>query len=77
MPLLSLLQGVKNSKKTSLFEFGLEALKAFKVLKDIFTKVPVLTHYTPGLYIIVKTNILVFTIRGVLSQLYSEEIEGH
>ena len=71
------MKGAKNSKKTGYFILGQEALSTFRVLKEVFQKVPVLAYFILGRYTIVETDILVFTIVEVILQLVREDTEAY
>jgi hypothetical protein len=50
---------------------------AFKLLKEAFTKAPVLVHFDPELPIILKCDVSDWAIAGILSQLNPSTGEIH
>ena len=52
-------------------------MNTFRVLKEVFQKVLVLAYFILGRYTIVETDISVFVIVEVISQLVREDIEAY
>ena len=48
------------------------ARKGFTWLRQMFTKIPILSHFDPEYYIRVEINTSDYAIRGILSQLTSD-----
>lgn len=52
--------------------FTPKAQLAFKILKQVFSKALMITHFKPNWYIWLKTNLFGWTIGVILSQLFLE-----
>jgi RNase H-like domain found in reverse transcriptase len=63
-----LLKKSKDSKKSGLFWLIEPVKEAFRVLKEAFTKAPILLHFDPSKPIRLVTDISEFTICGILHQ---------
>jgi hypothetical protein len=58
-----------NGRKAGPFEFIEKEKTAFELLKAFFIRAPILIYFKPDKPIRVKTDILNFTITGILLQL--------
>ena len=76
-PLIDLLKGMKEGKKTGPFEFPAGAVAAFAKLKEAFTTAPILVHFDPTKPILIKTNASRFALRAVLSQQGADDSTAH
>ena len=76
VPLSDMLKGSKNSKKKGPFVMTDEAKKAFKGLKEAFTKAPVTQHHDPDKLLQLETDSLGYAIAGILSQSGGELVEA-
>lgn len=70
-PLTSLLKGSVNGKKKGSFEFGNDAEQAFRILREAFTKAPILVHFDPKAKLQIETDASEFAAAAILSQLVS------
>jgi Reverse transcriptase (RNA-dependent DNA polymerase)/RNase H-like domain found in reverse transcriptase len=75
-PLSDLLKGSKDSKKSGPFRLTEPVKESFRVLKEVFTKAPVLLHFDPSKPICLVTDASGFTICGILHQ-PSDGPSGH
>jgi hypothetical protein len=69
-----MLIGMVGGKKTGAFYWGKEADKAFNMLKELFIIVLILRMFDPLFRTRLKTNILGFVIRAIISQLFYDLI---
>ena len=67
-------RNLSKSKKTELSFLIFGARRAFTKLKQAFIKAPILHQFNPERHIRVKTDLLGYTIGGVLSQLISDNL---
>jgi hypothetical protein len=67
-PLSDLLKGSKDGKKSGPFRLTEPAREAFRVLKEAFTKAPMLLHFDPEKPIRLITDASGFAISGILHQ---------
>ncbi len=72
-PLMSLLKGSKNEKKTELFEWSEGAAKTFDYLKKVFMTVLILVHFDSELKNWMKTDAFEHTVMRIYSQLQMSE----
>jgi hypothetical protein len=63
-------------KKTGAFYWDKKTDKAFNILKEFFTIVPILRMFDFLLRTRLKINVLGFAIRAVISQLFHDPIYG-
>jgi hypothetical protein len=61
-------------KKTETFYWGEKADKVFNMLKELFTTAPILRMFDPLFRTRLKTDILGFAIRAIISQLFHDLI---
>jgi hypothetical protein len=73
-PLTFILKDSVNGRKTDPFEFIKKEKTTFELLKVFFTRASILIHFKFDKSIKIKTNILNFTIIGVLSQSKKRQI---
>ena len=67
--LTNLLKGSIKGIKIESFDWPVEAEKAFRRLREAFTKAPLLCHFDSELLIRVKTDALDFDLTDILTQL--------
>ena len=67
--LINLLKGSTKGIKIESFDWPVEAEKAFRRLREVFTKASLLYHFDLELLIRVKTNALDFDLIDILTQL--------
>jgi len=70
---MSLLKGSKNEKKTELFEWSEDAMKAFVYLKKVFMTVFILVHFDSELKNQMKTDASEHAVTGIYSQLQTSK----
>lgn len=68
-PLTDLTRGAKKGKTRPLFVVTEDALKAFEILKRVFTTAPVLEHYNWEAPLVMETDTSKAGVGGVLSQI--------
>ena len=66
------LDNSNNSEERKFLTF--DAREAFNHLRQVFTKAPIRRHFNPGCHIRIETNASGYAIRGVLSQLTSNQV---
>ncbi|KAL1953484.1 hypothetical protein VTO42DRAFT_2763 [Malbranchea cinnamomea] len=67
-PIMDLLKGMQNGKKTGPFLFTQEASKAFQELKQAFRREPLLRYFDPEKPIRLEMDVSLFAAGAVLSQ---------
>ena len=71
-PLTNLLKRSIKGIKTESFDWPVEAKKAFRRLREVFTKAPLLCHFDSELLIRVETDASDFDLIGILTQLQND-----
>ena len=71
-PMTDLLKGMKNGRKSGKFEWPEQAARAFRELREVFTKGPLFRHFDPNQPIRVETDASGFAVAGILTQPDSE-----
>ncbi len=63
-------------RKTGSFSWLDETEEVFRLLKKLFTSTPILRIFNPKLRIRIKTDVLGFILRVIISQLFPDPYTG-